>query len=43
VRDTWILTSEKTGEPLLSPRDVSAFNVKVAIKLLMSWSPCFRR
>jgi hypothetical protein len=34
VRDTWILTSEKTGEPLVSPRGTTAFNVKVAIGLL---------
>ena len=35
MRDTWILTSEKTGKPLVSPRGTTAFNVKIAIKLLM--------
>jgi len=34
VRDTWILTSEKTGKPLISLLGTSAFNAKVAIALL---------
>jgi hypothetical protein len=38
VRDTWILTSEKTGEPVVSPRGTTAFNVKVAIGLLKQLS-----
>ena len=36
VRDTWILTSEKTGKPLIGPLGTTAFNVKVAIKILTS-------
>ena len=36
VRDTWILTSEKTGKLLVGPKGTTAFNVKAAIKLLSS-------
>jgi hypothetical protein len=38
VRDTWILTSEKTGKPLISLLGTSAFNAKVAIGLLKQLS-----
>jgi hypothetical protein len=38
VRDTWILTSEKTGKPLISLLGTTAFNAKVAIGLLKQLS-----
>jgi hypothetical protein len=34
VRDTWILTCERTGKPLVGPRRRTAFNVKFTIALL---------
>ena len=38
VRDTWILTDEKTGKPAVSERGTTAFSVERAIAFLSALS-----
>jgi hypothetical protein len=38
TRDTWILTDERTGKPVINARGRTAFSVKGAIKFLSAIS-----